>query len=96
MVELTIIGLLVGAAMALRFTVFALVPAIIFILAVIAMAGVVGGETVWLIVGAMAAVSLSIQFGYLGGVILQAIRRGLSHREIRKPAAAPGIYFGEH
>ena len=60
MVELTIIGLLVGAAMALRFTVFALVPAIIFILAVIAMAGVVGGETVWWIVGAMAVVSIRI------------------------------------
>jgi hypothetical protein len=96
MVELAIIGLLVGAGMAPRFTVFALVPAIIFMLAVIAMAGVAGGETVWWIVGVVAAVSISIQFGYLGGAILQAIRRGLFHREIRKPAAAPGIYFGEH
>ena len=71
MVELTIIGLLVGAALGLQFRVFALVPLMPFMLAVVAMGGVLQGETASWIVGAMAAVGISVQFSYLGGAILR-------------------------
>jgi hypothetical protein len=71
MVTFAIIGLLAGAALSLHLRVFALVPAIPFMLAVAAIVGMSRGETVCWTVSAMAAVGMSVQLSYFGGNVLR-------------------------
>jgi len=86
MVEIAIFCFLVGAALSRHFTVFVLVPAMLFAFVVIAVGEGVGGETIsWI---EIASVLLFVQLGYLGGGILQYAFDERSHRKI-EPRTRP-------
>jgi hypothetical protein len=72
MLILAAIGLLVGAALGLRFSVFILIPAICFALIIAAIDGIAGGHEVWWIASTMVIVATSIQVGYIGGVVVRS------------------------
>jgi hypothetical protein len=78
---------LAGAVLARRFRLFALVPTIAFLLAVVAVGGVLAGETVRWIVAAMVAAAASLQFGYLVGAFLWSSEKTL--RRIKSDSVAP-------
>jgi hypothetical protein len=70
MLILTMISLLIGAALGLRFKVFILVPVIGLALAMVAVNG--AGDGTWQLVVTMVVVATFLQLGYLGGSILQS------------------------
>jgi hypothetical protein len=71
MVEFTIFGFLVGAALSLHFKVFVLVPVMLFTFVAVAVGEVVGSETIsWI---EIASVLLAVQLGYFDGGILQYV-----------------------
>jgi hypothetical protein len=89
---LATISFLLGAALAWRFNVFVLIPAIAVSLAVIAAAGIGHGEGVWAIAGAMIGSAVCLQLGYLGGAVLRGATAGTAtplHEPAEAPAAAP-------
>src|ERR1700676_385273 len=69
MVEFGIIAVpwLVGAALSLRFRVFALVPAISFMLVLVAAAEISRGGTAWSTVATVLLVTISAELGYFVG-----------------------------
>jgi hypothetical protein len=83
-VELTIIAWLVGTVLSLRFNVFALVPAISFMLVFVAVAEVSRGETIWWTAASMLSVAISAQLGYFGTSILRFILDGRSQGEANR------------
>jgi hypothetical protein len=88
MVEFTILGFLVGAALSLHFKVFVLVPVMLFTFAAEAVSEVVRGETIaWI---EIASVLFAVQLGYFGGGILQYVYDEKSHREIQ-PRTRPQV-----
>lgn len=78
MVALAVVGVLVGAVLALRFKVFALVVAISSVSVVIAVAG---GSNVWWTAGAIAVAAASVQLGYFGAAVLRFALNKQFHRE---------------
>jgi hypothetical protein len=76
MLILTMISLLIGVVLGLRFKVFILVPAIGLTLAMVAANGNVA-DGVWRLVGTMVVAAIFLQLGYVGGSIL---RFGISAR----------------
>jgi hypothetical protein len=80
MLALIAIAALVGAALALRFTVLALVPTTIFLLAVVAISLVVRGDTIWWIGVMMFAAAASLQLGYFGASLLGIALAGNDRR----------------
>ncbi len=76
MLALALLGALLGGVIALRFRVFALIPVISLVLAIVATGGVLRGEGAWSIVQSMAMVWISIQVGYLCGAILRSASWG--------------------
>jgi hypothetical protein len=80
MVGLTIIALLVGVALGLRFKVFALVPAISFTVVFVADAEVLRGETIWWTAAATLSVAVFAQLGYFGTSVLRFIVDERSYR----------------
>ena len=79
MVELTIVGLLLGSALSLHFRMFVLVPVMLFMFAVVAVGEGVRGETIsWT---EIASVLLAVQLGYFGGGILQYVFDEKPNRE---------------
>jgi O-antigen ligase len=73
MFTLTIISILLGTALGLRCRVLVLVPTIGLALAVVAVAGIAGGDGVWQLLATMAVVATFIELGYIGGVVLRVV-----------------------
>jgi hypothetical protein len=71
MISLSMVSLLVGALLAQRFRIIALVPATLTVLVVAIGAGVAQVSSAWWIVGMIAAASASIQVGYFVGMLIQ-------------------------
>jgi xanthosine utilization system XapX-like protein len=66
MATLTILSVFAGAAVGLRFSVFALVPVIILTVAIVAVSGGLRGESIWWVAVAMVLVATCTQVGYIG------------------------------
>lgn len=90
MLVLSTVSFLIGAALARRFNIFALVPAAAIVLAVAA--GISSdSSTAWSIVAMAAATAVSMQIGYLVGMSIQEIMTAASSRSapsapVRHPA----------
>jgi hypothetical protein len=86
MIILAAIGLLVGAALGLRFSVFILIPAICFALIIAAVDGIARGHEVWWIASTMVIAATSIQVGYIGGIVVRSASEVMTAtRDDRKP-----------
>jgi hypothetical protein len=70
MFEFAIAGL-VGAVLGVQFGVFALVPALLFLLVFVAFGELARGETIWSTATTMLLVAISAQLGYFAGSILR-------------------------
>ena len=81
MAGFAIICFLTGLAVGLQFRVLSLVPALSFMLAVVAVGGISHGETIWWTAGAMLLAALSTQLGYFGGTVLRFVMADGSRRE---------------
>jgi hypothetical protein len=68
---------LLGATLALRFNVFALVPTTIFLLAIVAIDLLVRGDAIWWVGVAMFATAASLQLGYFAASLLQILLPGM-------------------
>jgi hypothetical protein len=71
MIWLSIVSLLVGALFAQRFRIIVSVPATFAVLVISIGAGVEQASSAWIIVGMIAAASVSIQVGYFVGMLIQ-------------------------
>ena len=71
MIWLSIVSLSIGALLAQRFKVIALVPATFAVLVIAIGAGVAQASSAWSIIGMIAAASVSIQVGYFVGMLIQ-------------------------
>jgi membrane protein DedA with SNARE-associated domain len=71
MIWLSIVSLSVGALLAQRFRIIVLVPATLAVLVIAIGAGVAQANSAWLIVGMIAAASVSVQLGYVIGMLIQ-------------------------
>ena len=71
MVWLSMVSLSIGALLAQRFKIIALVPATVAVLVIAIAAGVAQASSALLIVGMIAAASVSIQVGYFVGMLIQ-------------------------
>jgi hypothetical protein len=76
MLALIAIAALVGATLALRFKVFALVPTTIFLLAIVAIGFVFRGDPIWWVGVVMSATAASLQLGYFVASLLQMLLIG--------------------
>jgi hypothetical protein len=76
MLALLAIAALVGAALAVRFKVLALIPTTIFLLSIVAMGLVVGGHDIWWVAVMVFAIAASLQLGYFGASLLQILAPG--------------------
>jgi hypothetical protein len=72
MVELTIVGLLLGSALSLHFRMFVLVPAMPFTLTIVVMGEGSLHQTILWIAVALALVATSVQLGYFMGSALSS------------------------
>jgi len=68
---LLLTGILVGAALGLRFKVFVLVPATAVALGIVAVGQIAYGQSLGRIAIAMIAIAASIQIGYIGGIVIR-------------------------
>jgi len=84
MLTLTIVTILVGAVLGLRYKVFTLLPAVMFVLVFVIGAGVARGAGIWRIALDMMVATTALQLGYAGGSAFAAAR------ERRK------LHSGEH
>jgi hypothetical protein len=71
MIWLSIVSLLVGALLAQRFKIIVLVPATLTVMVIATGAGAAQASSAWLIVGMIAAASVSMQAGYFVGMLFQ-------------------------
>ena len=71
MIWLSIVSLSVGALLAQRFRIIVLVPATLAVLVIAIGAGAAQAGSAWWIVGMIAAASVSMQAGYLVGMLFQ-------------------------
>ena len=71
MIWLSIVSLVIGALLAQRFKVMVLVPATPMVVLVAIGAGVVQGNTAWLIILTILAATVSMQAGYFVGMLFQ-------------------------
>jgi hypothetical protein len=70
---LTIIGFLIGAALALRFNVLILVPAIGLALIGTTAVGIAHGDPMGSVVLTMVLIGTTLQVGYLAGIVARAV-----------------------
>jgi hypothetical protein len=80
MLALIAIAALVGATLALRFNILALVPTTIFLLAIVAIGLLVRGDTIWWVGVMMFATAASLQLGYFGATLLRIVLPGKGRR----------------
>ena len=76
MLALIAIAALVGATLALRFKVLALVPTTVFLLAIVAIGFVFRGDPIWWVGVVMSATAASLQLGYFVASLLQMLLIG--------------------
>jgi hypothetical protein len=84
MLTLTIVTILVGGVLGLRYKVFTLLPAVTFVLVFVIGVGVARGAGIWRIALDMMVATTALQLGYAGGSAFAAAR------ERRK------LHSGEH
>jgi hypothetical protein len=72
---LTVITLLGGAVLGLRYKVFILLPAAAFVLVFVVGVGVAHGAGIWSIALHMFVTATALQLGYAGGSALAAARK---------------------
>jgi hypothetical protein len=95
MLALIAIAALVGAALALRFKVFSLVPTTAFLLVIVAVGLVIRGDPIWWIGVVTFATTASLQFGYFAASLLPMLLLGkgrptpISGDRQPRPAAPP-------
>lgn len=70
--ELTIISVLAGIALGLRYKVLVLVPAVTVAMLFAMIIGVVHADRFWSIVLAMVIFGTAVQFGYVAGILMRA------------------------
>lgn len=73
MVILILIGVLVGAALGLRFKAFVLVPVICVVACTIAIGGGARGDDLWALAGLMIGITTALQVGYIGGCVARLV-----------------------
>jgi hypothetical protein len=73
MFEFAVVAGLVGAAISIRLSVFALVPALSVLVVFLSIGEVSRGETVWSIAAAILLVATSAQLGYFAGSVLRFV-----------------------
>jgi hypothetical protein len=100
MLALFAIAALVGATLALRFKVLALVPTTVFLLAIVAIGFVFRGDPIWWVGVVMSATAASLQLGYFVASLLQMLLLGKGRPTPlsgdRQPhAAAPPLVPGQ-
>jgi|SRR5215469_11564792 hypothetical protein len=88
MIIIAMAGLVVGAGLALWFSVFALAPVIVVVVLIASLASIVGGAGVSSSVVAMFVAVIGIHIGYLSGSVTLYI---LERREIRPREGLPFI-----
>jgi hypothetical protein len=74
MLTLTIVTILVGAVLGLRYKVFTLLPAVMFVLAFVIGVDVARGAGIWRIALDMMVATTALQLGYAGGSAFAAAR----------------------
>jgi hypothetical protein len=70
--ELTIISILAGIALGLRYKVVILVPAVTLAIIFAMIVGIARADHVWSIILAMVALGTAVQLGYLAGTAIRA------------------------
>jgi hypothetical protein len=70
-----VVASLVGAVLSVRFSFFALVPALSVVLVLVALGEVARGETIWLTGATMLLAVIFAQMGYFVGSILRRMER---------------------
>jgi len=75
MLTLTIVTILVGAVLGLRYKVFILLPAVTFVLVFVIGVGVARGAGIWRIALDMMVATAALQLGYAGGSAFAAARK---------------------
>jgi hypothetical protein len=91
---ITIISILVGAVLGLRFKALVFVPIIGLALATIGVAGIAHGEDVWSLATTTVVVATFLQLGYFGASALQfgiGAARATDHRRASMPISTGGI-----
>jgi hypothetical protein len=90
---LILIGVLVGAVLGVRFTVFVLVPVIFVALAIVAVGGVVRGDDLWQLAISMIVIATSVQVGYILGIVTQFVMGSVrsTHNSTVSLPTLPGI-----
>ena len=88
MIMIAVAGLLVGAGLALWFSVLALSPVILAVISIAGLASIVGGTAVSSSMAAMFVAVVCLQIGYLGGSVALSV---LERRESRVRESLPWI-----
>ena len=73
MLAIIAIAALVGATLALRFKVLALVPTTALLLAIVAISLVIRGDAIWWVGVVVFATAASLQFGYFAASLLRML-----------------------
>jgi hypothetical protein len=74
---LTIISVLVGIALGLRYKVLILVPAVTVAMLFAIIIGIAHADRFWSIILAMVIFGTAVQFGYLAGIVMRAAIRSI-------------------
>jgi hypothetical protein len=90
MVILIMIGILVGAVLGLRFKVLVLVPVVCGALAVVVVNGIARGDGLWQLVLAMTVIAISLQLGYVLGIVVRFVMVAArpNHGRVTMPTSA--------
>jgi hypothetical protein len=73
LLEFTVISVLAGIALGLRYRVVILVPAIILVAIFAMVVGIARGDDFWSLTLAMVAAGTAVQLGYLVGITIRAV-----------------------
>ena len=87
MLVLSTVSFLVGAALAQRFKIMVLIPAVATMLTVAVGIGVTNAYTLWSIVVTAAIAATSMQIGYLIGISIHDFQAALSPRSAPSTSA---------
>jgi len=83
-----VVACLVGAALSVRFSFFALVPALLVVLVLVALGEVARGETIWLTGATMLLAAICAQVGYFAG---SALRFMDENRRVNRRRESPVV-----
>ena len=89
MTMLTIVSVLVGALLGIRFKVFILLPAVLLAVAVVTAVGLSRESGVWWIALEIVVIMTALELGYLGGSLAARIGRGRARLGVPVKRANP-------